>query len=606
MTSKLVFPQDPFQEEIAELKRIFLDAGFSNADSEWLVRVFRRTDCFGNPTGKAVFKDGFVEFFEHLLPDVVGNVPTKTDLDGKDQTRLALLFSFLLGLGPVYSEVVRPTSRLRKSSEEDDQPPKSGDGQLWIDVFRNQAGFCTRNLNWHLLCKLRDSDTNSFRFYDLIPYLLPHGVSLSQVVDIGLLDPKPRRQCSSADFKHPNQLEFWLIWRFQAEEKRSGLVSPSTLIPAFSDLHDAALGDRLLGLANAIRDALNIGTSGTKLWDPENKGWRLVAGELIPFLEILEARKPESSPVRRSLLKAWWHFSVLVYGWHKGGLKSKLTGERRDLLVESAVRHLGLLRATLRDEPDSFENIDATEGPLSSFYEQVVQVLLCFAEPWKCLKPLLLVFSTMQKQAVACDLRAWPESGLDAPPHPFCLIPTWIATAMYPQNLRGELQRDPDLLDLREMFAEFCLERLKSKKTRKSGANRAVRSKAGTEKRDDGFVEDRPVWRRCYIQALSALRVNPGGRAHRTLFWLANNDSDETVRKFARKAHKQVRHLDRTKSNLDVGASSRRPMFEAFWWLRQAHLLTLGIEIDEEGARRTHRKELHRTREKDDRRNWEA
>lgn len=605
MTSNLVFPQDPSQEEIAELKRIFLDADFSDADSEWLIYVFRRTDCFGDPTGKAVFNDGFVDFFEHLLPDIVVDVPAQTDRDKKDQTRLALLFSFLLGLGPVYSEVVRPTSRSGKSSARDDLSPKSGDGQLWIDTFRSQAKFSASHLNWHFLCELKDSDTNSFRFYDLIPFLFPQGLSLSQVVDIGSLDPKPRTGCSSTDFKQPRQLEFWLIWRFRADEKRRAIISLCTLIPAFSDLHDAALGNKLLGLANAIRDALNIGTSGTKSWDPENKGWRVVARELIPFLEFLEARDPESAPEHSPLLKAWWHFSVLIYGWHRGGLESELSGERRDRLVESAVRHLGLLRATLRDEPGSFEGINPTEGPVSGFYDQAVQVLLCFAPPWKCLKPLLLAFSTMNKQAVTSDLRAWSESGLNAPPHPFCLIPTWIATAMYPQNLRGELKRDPDLRDLREMFADFCLERLKSKKTGKCRASDAVRPKAGIEKSDYGFVEGRPLWRRCYVQALSALRVNPGGRAHRTLFWLAKNDPDESVREFARKAHKQIRHLDRTKSNLDVGASPRRPLFEAFWWFRRAHLLTLGIEIYRTGAQRTLRKELHRTREKDDRRNWE-
>jgi len=605
MISHLVFPQDTSQEEIAELQRIFLDAGFSDAESEWLVHVFRRTDCFGDPTGKTVFDDGFVDFFERILPDIVVNVPAKSDRDEKDQTRLALLFSFLLGLGPVYSVVIRPKGRLGKASSEDDQSPESEDGQFWIDAFRSQAKFSANHLNWHFLCKLKDSETNGFRFYDLVPYLLPQGVPLSQVVDIGLLDPKPKPGCSSADFKDPNQLEFWLIWRFRADEKRCGIVNLSTLIPAFLDLHDPALGDKLLGLANAIRDALNIGTSGTKSWDPENKGWRLVAGELIPFLELLETRIPESLPVRRSLLKAWWSFSVSVYGWHKAGLESELSDARKNRLVESAVKHIGLLRAMLRDEPDSFEDIDATEGPVSAFYEQAVQVLLCFAEPWKCLKPLLLAFSTMNKQAVTIDLRAWPETGLDSPPHPFSLIPMWITRAMYPQNLTGELKRDPNLRDLREMFADFCLERLKSKKTGKSGAQKTFSSGAG-DKTHNGFLEKRPVWRRCYVQALSALRVNPGGRAHRTLFWLANNDPDESVREFASKAHKQIRHLDRTKSNLDVGASPRRPLFEAFWWFRQAHLLTLGIEIDQAGAQRTHRKELHRTREKDDRRTWES
>ncbi len=619
MTSRLVFPQDQYYQEATELNRILRDAEFSEADSKWLSCVFKRTDCFGDPTGRAVFDDEFMNNFEHVLPGIVGSMPGKADGSEKDrQTRLALLFSFLLGLGPVYSEVIRPATGTGQPSAEDDRSVKPEDEDSWIDAFRKGAKFHTIHLNWHFLCELRDSDSISFRFYDLIPILLPQGVSLRNVVDIDLLDPKPRSGYSSTDFKQPGQLEFWLIWRFRAEEERNGIVNLSTLIPAFSDLHDAALGNSMLGLANAIRDALNIGTAGTERWDPENKGWRIVAKELIPFLDLLEARNPVSAPDRWSLLKARWHFSVLIYGWHQGGLESELAVERRNRLIESAIRHLGLLRATLRDKsdadkhepdekvaakpisdvPQSFEKVDASGVPVPDFYKKAVDVLLCFAPPWKCLKPLLLAFSTIEKQAVTSDLRSWSEHGLDDPPHPFSLIPMWIATAMYPQNLKRELKRNPDLRDLREKFADFCLGRLRSKKTGKPGT--------GVKGRDEGFVEERPAWRQCYVQALSALRVNPGGRAHRTLFWLANHDPDETVRAFARKVHKEVRHLDRAKSNLDVGASPRRPLFEAFWWLRQAHLLSLGIEIDEAGAQRTLRKELHRTREKDDRRNWEA
>ena len=619
MSSKLVLPQNPIHSEITELNRILRDAGFSEADSKWLFCAFKRTDCFGDPTGRSVFDEEFLNHFEHVMPGIVGSMPGKADGSETDrQSRLALLFSFLLGLGPVYSEVIRPATGIGQPSVENDRLVKTEDEDSWIDAFRKGANFHTIHLNWDFLCELRDTDTISFRFYDLIPILLPQGITLHHVVDINLLDPKPRSGYSSADFKQPDQLEFWYIWRFRAEEERSGIVNLSTLIPAFSDLNDAALGDRMLGLANAIRDALNIGTAGTERWDPENKGWRIVARELIPFLDLMEARNPESAPDRWSLLKAWWHFSVLIYGWHHGGLESKLAGERKNRLVESAVRHLGLLRSTLRDNsdadkhepdekvaampktdvPESFENVDVSGIPVSDFYKKAVEVLLCFAPPWKCLKPLLLAFSTMEKQAVTSDLRAWSEHGLDDPPHPFSLIPTWIATSMYPQNLKREMKRNPDLRDLREKFADFCLERLRSKKTGKTGT--------GVKGRDDGFVEERPTWRQCYVQALSALRVNPGGRAHKTLFWLANHDPDESVRKFARKTHKEIRHLDRTKANLDVGASPRRPLFEAFWWLRQAHLLSLDIEIDEAGAQRTRRKELHRTREKDDRRNWEA
>jgi hypothetical protein len=44
--------------------------------------------------------------------------------------------------------------------------------------------------------------------------------------------------------------------------------------------------------------------------------------------------------------------------------------------------------------------------------------------------------------------------------------------------------------------------------------------------------------------------------------------------------------------------SPRRAVLGAFWWLRQAHLKSLGIEIDRDGAQRTRIKELSRTKER--------
>jgi len=259
-----------------------------------------------------------------------------------------------------------------------------------------------------------------------------------------------------------------------------------------------------------------------------------------------------------------------------------------------------MLRKVLRETPEDLECKDTTGAPVADFYDKAFEVLVVFAAPWKCLRSLLLAFTEMRAPAVASDLRPWPEADRETPPYPFSQIPMWITTTMYPQNLRDELKRDPHLQGLREAFAEFCLDRLK---TRKIQSRRNV---AGTHYADERFVEPRRTWRRCYVQAVAALRVNPGGRAHRTLFWLSKNDPDETVQTLAKKAHGQIRHLNRNRPNLDRGTSPRRPLFEAFWWLRQAHLLTLGIEIDEAGALRTRRTELHRTREKDDHLNLEA
>ena len=563
------FPDDPRELETRQIQECLRDAGFSSEDQDWLLRVLARPDCFGSTALDAVFKEDFVDSFEGVLRQI---------LDGTEpedrQTRLAILFGFMLNCGPVYCR-----EELRPSVE-----------GSWATEFRRHAGFCARSLDWHTLDAMKDS--SSFLFAKLIPHLFPDGLPLTEVVNLDALDPVKRTEWSSSDFRDPEALEFWLIWRFRKEEEHRGTVNLRTLLPAFVDLPPEALGEKLLGLLNAIGYALNMASAtSTAGLDHLNRGWRVVAHELIPFLELLHERQPHSHPEPSILLKAWWALAVKVHGPSMGGLGEDLSPERRDRLVDSAARHFGLLRKVLRESPKHFADTDST-GAVSDFYHEAFLVLLIFAPPWKRLKPLLLAFTEMTEHAVTSDLRPWPEPDRDDPPLPYSQIPLWIEIAMYPQNLQDEIKRDPCLQDLREEFAAFCLGRLK---TRKSAGHA-----------DAKFVEPRPYWRQCYVQALAALRVNPGGRAHRTVFWLLNNDPDETVRAYAKKAHKRIRHLDRKKPNLDDGASPRRPLFEAFWWLRQAHLLELGGEIDDAGAMRTRRKELQRTREKEDRLRWEA
>ena len=581
--SGLIFPLDNSSEEISHVKRCLQKAGFSDADATWLLEVFRHPDCFGEPDGDSVFTDHFTNLFESILPGIVERLEEPNQTEEDRQSRQALLFSFLLGFGPIYSEVIRPNVQFTKPSDSSDVPQ-------WVVKFQRNGNF-RANLIWHKLIEIRDSGV-ALHFNELVPFLFPEGVPL-EIVNLELLNPIQQRGWSSNDFQDPKQLEYWLIWRFRADTERRNTIRLDTLLKDFADFPEDVLGDKVLGLLNAIGYAMGSAV-GRKRLDPLNHGWGVVADELIPFLELLTEKQPELNQKRSSVLKAWWRLSKTIYGWSMGGLESELSGELRNKLVESAARHIGILRSILRETPEVFKEEDSS-GTVADFYEQAFEVLLVFGAPWKCLKPLLLAFTEMTVQAVTPDLRAWPELGEEPPPHPYSQIPLWIAIAMYPQNLRSELDRDPHLQELREEFAKFCIGRLRTKTKHEN-----------PDYTDEDFVEPRQAWRRCYVQTLAALRVNPGGRAHRTLFWLSKNDPDEKVRELAQRAHKQVRHLDRQKPNLDEGASPRRPLFEAFWWLRQAHLLTLGEEIDEPGALRTRRKELHRTREKSDRLNWKA
>lgn len=585
--SGLVFPFD--DSEVSPVKQCLQDAGFSSADQTWLIRVFERPDCFGDHSGDAVFRDKFANYFEHVLPGVIEKLGEPDQTEKDRQLRLALLFSFLLGFGPIYSKPVRPNKKLDISNADSHIPE-------WVSAFQRHANFCVKSLDLHKLIEIWDE----YRFYDLIPFLFPKGVPLDQVANFGWLNPSQREGWSNNDFGDPKRLEFWLIWRFRNNAERCDIINLNTLLQAFSDFPEDVLGDKILGLLHAIGYAMNIGSAlGTERLDALNDGWRVVADELIPFMELLNDKEPELSRERASLLKAWWQLSMVIYSRSMGGLASGLSDELRNRLVASAAKHMGMLRKVLRETPEDFKHKDPTGALVSDFYDKAFKVLLIFSAPWKCLKALLLTFTEMRVPAVASDLRSWPESDREPPPDSYSQVPMWIGIAMYPQNLQDELKRDPHLQGLREEFAKFCLERLKTKKVDTN------RRKNVSDYADGAFVEPRSIWRQCYVQALAALRVNPGGRAHRTLFWLSKNDPDKNVREYAQSTHRQIRHLNRRKPNLERGASPRRPLFEAFWWLRQAHLLTLGKKVNEAGAMRTRRTELHRTREKDDRLNWE-
>lgn len=581
----LIFPsENPSSEEVSAVRQILAASGFPNHDQEWLVQFFARSDCFGDPDGASIFREEFNDSFEDVLPGVVDELGTLVQTEKDRQSRLALLFSFLLRFGPIYSETVVPKDKLVQSNGEWHIP-------AWVNEFRNQAVFCAGSLDWQKLNEIRAS--HSFLFHDVVPFLFPAGLPLYQVIDFNSLNPIVRNGWGSNDFANPNQLEYWLIWRFNENEenaKRCETVRLDTLLPIFQKYPETELGDKILGLYNAVMYALNIARGpGSAL----NEGWQLVARELLPFLQLLNEKHPESHQERSTLTKAWWHLSTAIYGWSMGRLESELPEALRKRLVDSAAKHMGLLRKMLRELPEQFDGEETPDVPITDFYKKAFYALICFASPWKRLKALLLAFTEMKKQAVTSDLRPWHDGEREPPPFPYSYIPMWIEISIYPQNLQHELKRDSRLQDLREQFAKFLLARLKTKGKKET----SIEDKQFT---NADFVEPRAVWRQCYVEALAALRVNPGGRSHRTLFWLSQNDPDETVRGLAKRAHKRIRHLDRKKPNLDEGASPRRPLFQAFWWLRQAHLLSLGIDIDKPGAQRTLRKDLNRTQEKDD------
>ncbi|MBI5853013.1 MAG: hypothetical protein HZB39_18540 [Planctomycetes bacterium] len=227
-------------------------------------------------------------------------------------------------------------------------------------------------------------------------------------------------------------------------------------------------------------------------------------------------------------------------------------------------------------------------GSAQLHFDNCCLVLARHGSIWHCLKPLLLGMRALNTACVATDLRFWVEPALEPPPGPWNHLPNMMAAVVH--IFAGtEQQTDSDLTALREQFASFCLERLTDRlsevQRKNAGASRA--------RSDEDFVERVPVWRFCLVRAIADLRANPMGRGHRTLHWSSENDPNETVRKAAQQAYDTIRHT----RGLPARVSPRRAVMSALWWLRQAHLLGLGIQPDRDLAQRTREKELTRTKE---------
>ncbi|MBL8753827.1 MAG: hypothetical protein JNK15_11070 [Planctomycetes bacterium] len=214
---------------------------------------------------------------------------------------------------------------------------------------------------------------------------------------------------------------------------------------------------------------------------------------------------------------------------------------------------------------------------------------------WEGLRQLLVSFRSLRAQSVASDLRYWDEPGHPAeyPPRQPDLIWRCIPAAFvagFHAHVGVAQREDPELKVLRGQFAAWCLQGLvdKDAKTRERAA-------AGYHRVDSDMVEPSPSWRYARARAVKTLAIDPGGRGHAALKVASEIDPDPRVREVANDAYQSLRRG----LGMPSDSSPRRAVLGAFWWLRQAHLLDLDPmqKIDAEGAQRTRRKELDRTKE---------
>ncbi|MBZ0152257.1 MAG: hypothetical protein K8J09_12070 [Planctomycetes bacterium] len=216
---------------------------------------------------------------------------------------------------------------------------------------------------------------------------------------------------------------------------------------------------------------------------------------------------------------------------------------------------------------------------------------------WEGMRQLLLAMRALKSPCVAADLRYWEEPGVAAshyprqPEEPWRCIPAKLV-ANFHAFVSKEEATDPELKALRSKFAAFCLNGLRDNWSEKEREEAAA---SGRVRTNGDMVEASPDWRFCRVRAAKTLAINPEGRGHRLLQAASEMDPDPSVREAANDAYQSLRRG----VTLPDGMSPRRAVLGAFWWLRQAHLKALDIEIDRDGAQRTRIKELSRTKERE-------
>ncbi len=378
--------------------------------------------------------------------------------------------------------------------------------------------------------------------------------------------------------------------------------------------NDESLSAMAIGVQDAIERWLMC---GWQHWSYFYEGGQELAQVAYPYLEHLQSRCFDSrDPAELSQLRrSWLWFAWCVYeadpslwqGLSKNEQEQMLRAANEDL---SKLRPL-FARAQLKSSQpaEGYGPLlpDETRAPWEEFkwneehFTTCATLLYQFGGVWRGMKPLLLAIRSFACPCVARDLRHWndpaddhgaipyDEPDLLQPPEPWAVVSGSMIN-LFHHYVGREQKLDSELVMLRGELARFCLDRLADRWTRNE---RMEAEKKDRHRTNEDMIEPSPVWRMCIVRAIASLHINPEGKGHRVLMRSSCIDPDTDVREAADAAYQQMRRLRKLPENV----SPRRAVMSALWWIRQAHLLGLEIELDANGAQRTRAKELTRTKE---------
>jgi len=194
---------------------------------------------------------------------------------------------------------------------------------------------------------------------------------------------------------------------------------------------------------------------------------------------------------------------------------------------------------------------------------------------WKALKPLILAFRASKDILLNESL---------------CNIPNNISISLLNMITSFfRIEDDEKLKELRYDMANDFAEYLKPAKNERQ-AEKYTKKERETEGFALSYTEPSPYWRYAYVRALGDLSIKTDKRGHyfqKILENVSEKDPSEDVKSAAKKVMEELDSIRKGYS----GANHKKCLFEAFWWLKNAHMLSLGGKVDSKKALEQRNKE---------------
>jgi len=246
--------------------------------------------------------------------------------------------------------------------------------------------------------------------------------------------------------------------------------------------------------------------------------------------------------------------------------------EQIEALETRCGKMLRTFRAIEQGEFSEYEEsflYDCAQLSVNFLYEKTGKV-------WKVLKPLIIAFRASKRVLLTSNLESIPNK------YHFHSLPEMITSFF------NEQQDQNILRELRADMANDLIDYFIPIKEKENGKTKhQAEQYTGFERKEEGFDlnlrEPSPFWRYAYIRALADLgvKMDPKGHFfHNQLEKVSQTDPSKQVREAAMKTLKE---LDENRSGI-TGANHKKCLYEAFWWLKYAHMLSLGRDVDPKGA----------------------